>query len=691
MASDTDHEHGALDDEGRAIFDRALQFVIGHVSSPVEGAYVHDLLMFLTRALDVEFAVCHVIKDNDPTEVEVFAVCQRGTILDGFAYSLVGTPCLDIFGASAIVHDRDLQARYPRGQILKDVSAESYVGIPLWAADGSPLGLIAVVHTEAMSSPDLVLRVLQVVSTRAAAELERSRGIRQLTAEQQRFADFANVSSDFFWEFDKDLRFSFLSDRYEAVAGVPPSDLLGKTRKEVGAPGVPEEELENLLRTLDAHEPFRDFIHYRDHPNGERVYLSISGQPVFDGEGNFEGYRGIGKDVTKEIVQARDLQRLAEQAESQHETLLKVMNGIPALIAYIDKDRRYVMGNGAYRRWFNIDHTRLPGRSVEDVHDEARCHDLDGLLERGLEGDKVPVTLDLKRYNGYLLEVEGVIEPQWDDKGSVDGCFIFLEDVTDRRAAERAVRQAEIAARRSDRAKSQFLANMSHELRSPLNSIIGFSDLMAIEQFGPLGNEKYVEYAGGIRSASQHLLAVISDILDLSKVESGVFELEDEPVEIEKLVQAAMTLVRPLAEARHQTLEVDVSGGGPVVVDERLMRQVLVNLLSNAIKFSPDGQTITISDERPKEGGLRLSVVDRGIGISKNEIDHVFEPFGQVRHDAMIAHEGIGLGLSLSRKIVEMHGGTLSLESEEGRGTTAVIALPASRSVSRANPRSASG
>ena len=170
---------------------------------------------------------------------------------------------------------------------------------------------------------------------------------------------------------------------------------------------------------------------------------------------------------------------------------------------------------------------------------------------RGLEGDKVPVTLDLKHYNGHLLEVEGVIEPQFGDGGVVEGCFMFLEDVPDRRAAEWAVRQAEIAARRFDRAKSQFLANMSHELRSPLNSIIGFSELMALEQFGPLGNDRHLEYAHGIQSASQHLLAVISDILDLSKVESGAFELEDEPIEVTRLVDGAMTLVRPLAEARH--------------------------------------------------------------------------------------------------------------------------------------------
>lgn len=685
--SSVDGDEGLLEQsivDERQAYDRALQFVIGHTADAIDGAYVRDLVQFLSQNLGVAYTVCSIVSREADGLMETIAVCHGDQLLDDVSYGLGGAPCEPVIGGAPLVVEHDVQAAYPTCQLIKDLGAESYAAVPLWAADGSVLGLIAALDTVPLANPDFVIRILQLVSTRAGAEVERIRGVNDLRFEQKRSADFASVSSDWYWETDENLRFTYLSERFAEVTGVQPEALIGKTREEIGAPGANPEQYQRLLKTLHDHKPFKDFVHHRDHASGRRVYISISGKPVFEEDGDFIGYRGSGRDVTAHVVQSRELKRLADQAETDNRMILRVMNGIPALIGYIDKDQRYVFGNWAYSDWFGEDYQSLAGRAASDVHRGSSYARLQALLERGLAGETVELDLKLIRQDEKRIEIEGVIEPDKDEQDNVQGVYIFAKDVTENRATYRALHEAEIVARRSDRAKSQFLANMSHELRSPLNSIIGFSEVMSGEHFGSMDNPKYLEYAEGIQTASRHLLAVISDILDLSKVEAGAFDLDDEELSVDRLIEGSMTLVRPLAAARNQKIVVEADPDSvPVVADERLMRQVLVNLLTNAIKFSPRNSAITIRERQSDEAGLQLTVIDHGIGIPSDQRDRIFEPFGQVRNDAMVAHEGIGLGLSLSRRIVEMHGGRLEVDSVEGDGTSASLFLPVERCLRR--------
>jgi signal transduction histidine kinase len=231
--------------------------------------------------------------------------------------------------------------------------------------------------------------------------------------------------------------------------------------------------------------------------------------------------------------------------------------------------------------------------------------------------------------------------------------------------------QLEIA----NRHKSEFLANMSHELRTPLNAVIGFSEVLLERMFGEV-NEKQEEYLQDILSSGKHLLSLINDILDLSKIEAGRMELEALPFDLPAALDNALTLIKERAARNSIGLAVHVDPRiGEVVADERKVKQVLLNLLSNAVKFTPEGGTITMA--AVLNGGMvEISVADTGIGIAPEDQAAVFEEFRQVGTDYARKREGTGLGLALARRLVELHGGTLTLQSELGKGSTFTFTIP---------------
>ena len=237
-----------------------------------------------------------------------------------------------------------------------------------------------------------------------------------------------------------------------------------------------------------------------------------------------------------------------------------------------------------------------------------------------------------------------------------------------------------VEADKANRAKSEFLANMSHELRTPLNAIIGFSDVLKQELFGPIANERYADYVRDINDSGNHLLGIINDVLDLSKAEAGKISLQEEEVDLVRCVNDAVRLCRVRAASANVTLSIQtVDDFIFAVVDERLLRQIVLNLLTNAIKFTQPGGFVTVRITADPVSGIFIEVRDTGIGIAPDDIARVLKPFEQVETSLSRKHGGTGLGLPLTAKLVELHGGKMAIESEIDRGTRVVVELPAAR------------
>ena len=227
----------------------------------------------------------------------------------------------------------------------------------------------------------------------------------------------------------------------------------------------------------------------------------------------------------------------------------------------------------------------------------------------------------------------------------------------------------------ANRHKSEFLANMSHELRTPLNAVIGFSDLLLERLFGEM-NEKQENYIRNIQTSGKHLLSLINDILDLSKVEAGRMELDLANVHIPSALQNAMMLIRERAQRQNVELSCNVDPQiNEIPADERKLKQIMLNLLTNAVKFTPEGGRVDV-DVRLGNGNLEVSVKDTGVGIAEQNQQAVFEEFRQVGRQYSGKQEGTGLGLALTRRFVELHGGTIKLQSELGKGSTFTFTIP---------------
>ncbi len=319
---------------------------------------------------------------------------------------------------------------------------------------------------------------------------------------------------------------------------------------------------------------------------------------------------------------------------------------------------------------------------MNSIHEGDRAR-FQRSLERSIKGDE-PWSHEFRivRPDGEVRLIHSEGEVQRSQDGVAERIIGTVLDITERKQTEDQLRRVKEQAEAASRTKTEFLANMSHELRTPLNSIIGFSEVMSQEGYGPHGNPKYQEYATDINTSGQHLLALINDILDVSVIESGQVSLNEAPVDVVALVKSCNRLMAGRAKRTAVAISSDAPESLPLFYgDERRLKQVLINLLSNAVKFTPSSGTVNMSAKVSEDGRFIFRVKDTGIGIAPENMELVLSPFGQVRDAGTNSHDGTGLGLPLSKSLVELHGGALTLDSQPGEGTMAEVCFPEERTI----------
>jgi signal transduction histidine kinase len=378
------------------------------------------------------------------------------------------------------------------------------------------------------------------------------------------------------------------------------------------------------------------------------------------------------------------LRRSAERPEGERHfatecaLLRNVVESIGDGLAAFDQSGRLVLWNDRFLEMLDLPRGQ---RKLSSLHEILMRQALRGDFGAGEPTAQVQAWTDafyrggsaaLDRFSvaGRILQIQ---RPP-----ILGGVVVALySDITDRKAAEEKLTQAWAEADLGNRAKSEFLANMSHELRTPLNAIIGFSEVISSQILGPVNNQKHLEYIRDIHASGTHLLAIVNDVLDMSKIEAGKLELRRVHVDIGPVIAESVRMVDERAHSRGIRVTIDKGIEELVVVaDERAIRQIALNLLSNAVKFSRDKGEIAIHAKNENDGSFVLEVEDHGIGMTPEGIQRALQPFAQINSAAARTQSGTGLGLPITKGLVEAHGGHLTIESSAGWGTVVRVVLP---------------
>ncbi|NVP54220.1 PAS domain-containing sensor histidine kinase [Mycoplana rhizolycopersici] len=498
------------------------------------------------------------------------------------------------------------------------------------------------------------------------------------------------------WDFDLSGRRLFWSRSMYEMLGMNPKDDYLSFGDAARLMHPDDDGIYQVARAIAKGEARQvDQVFRMRHADGHYVWLRARAQLIRMGSGRTH-IIGIAMDVTEQ-------HRLAQRYQEADQRLAVAIECTSETFVLWDKDDRLVMCNAHYQQAYGLpDDVLVPGterlvvlaaaarpviaRRMADngVGSGSQTTEVQLADERWLQvnerrtrdGGLVSVGTDIsmiKRHQARLRESERRLVATI---GDLSASRATLEQQKSELSIANANYQAEKdRAEAANRAKSEFLANMSHELRTPLNAILGFSEILQNQMFGPLGSEKYDEYARDIHDSGQHLLNVITDILDMSKIEAGHMRISCDQIDLAPLVDETLRLTAVQAKQKNIHIVQQVSSGLSLVADRRAMKQILLNLLSNAMKFTDTGGEVRVR-ARKLGGAVTLTIADTGIGIPKEALAKIGQPFEQVQSQYAKSKGGSGLGLAISRSLTRLHGGAMRIHSQEGKGTVISVRIP---------------
>ncbi|MBI2233687.1 MAG: PAS domain-containing sensor histidine kinase [Micavibrio aeruginosavorus] len=507
-----------------------------------------------------------------------------------------------------------------------------------------------------------------------AAERERLNQVLRKSERENRA--IINAVSDIIFEMSPEGEILFLNDTWHKVTGLETGRSLNRNLFDMLHPQDQEEQRAQFQMMVSGQrQAYRSFTRLRSADGSFRsVELAVS---MLRQDEN-RNTRAVG--TITDVEERRRAERALGEAEKKFRTIVENAAGG---IYQLAPDGRYLSANPAMARILGYDRADdiIAGvqNAYQQVYKDRESHK-ELIRELDLEGVVKNFEIQVVRKDGEVIWVNENARAVRAENGNILYYEGSMEDITQRKEAEMNLRDAKIESDLANRAKSEFLANMSHELRTPLNAIIGFSEIIKNEVFGPVGQRQYWEYASDIHASGKNLLKIINDILDVARIDAGERQLNETVIYLNKMIQSCLDLLGPKIEANDMIVTNLVLDGAPAVIGEEIaIKQMVTNLLSNAVKFTPKGGLITITQELDQEGALRLSITDTGVGLSEEEVERAMSRFGQVDTALSRSTSGAGLGLTLVRSLISLHGGELEMFSQKGIGTTVTLVFPARR------------
>lgn len=544
------------------------------------------------------------------------------------------------------------------------------------ATNGGATGDITRDSTQVTIPIFAIVAVLTFVATVVVVAIKQIilTGQQLQTAEEQ-YELAASAIQGGLWHWDIVKGEEYYSPHWMAILGFTEDDI----EQGIADSKIHPEDSERARRALRDHlenkTPYNIEIRLF-HKNGEYIWVQSKGQAVW-------GDDGVPVRMAGSISEISHIMRAETAFRRSQDQMRAISDNSPSLMYMKDTESRLVMVNKAFQKFYGTSEEDALGEDMGKWLSPDNAELFFQLDQKVLTTGKPQETrFEVLRHDGKSRPMLSTEFPVFDHEHNVIGIGGIDNDIFERKRAEDNLIVAMGAAESANHAKSEFMANMSHELRTPLNAIIGFSEIMAGEIFGPVGSDQYRGYAKDINASGTHLLEIINNMLDLSKIEANKFELQEQTVDVPHAVQACVTLVQGRAEKQGVKIQTVVSDKAPYLYcDERGLKQILLNLMTNAVKFTPEGGSLTVETWSNETDGYVLRFRDTGIGIAPEDIPMVLTPFGQVESAISRIQQGTGLGLPLTKSIVELHGGTFDLESEVGVGTTVTVSFPARRAV----------